>query len=136
MSVNKCFIDTNILLYAHTDQSPEKQQIAQSLIAASETIISTQVVQEMANTLYRKFGFDWKDIHIVLNEVITNNGVHTNTEQTILAACNISDASGFSFYDSLIVASAMESGCAVLYSEDMQHQRAVSNSLTIINPFI
>ena len=41
---------------------------------------------------------------------------------------------GFSFYDSLIVASALEAGCVRLYSEDMQHGQRVEQ-LTIVNPF-
>ena len=42
---------------------------------------------------------------------------------------------GFSFYDSLIVAAALEAGCSRLYTEDMQHGQQI-HSLTIQNPFL
>ena len=41
----------------------------------------------------------------------------------------------FSFYDSLIVAAAIESNCAILYSEDLQNGQVIENELTIKNPF-
>ena len=48
------FLDTNILVYAHTDLDPEKQKIAQEIMSANQSIISTQVLQELANTLKKK----------------------------------------------------------------------------------
>jgi len=42
----------------------------------------------------------------------------------------------FSFYDSLIIASALEAGCITLYSEDMQHEQVIEKRLTIRNPFL
>jgi predicted nucleic acid-binding protein len=41
----------------------------------------------------------------------------------------------FSYYDSLIIASAYENNCNILYSEDMQHAQVINGKLTIINPF-
>lgn len=61
MSV-KCFLDSNIITYAHTDLDLQKQQVAQQIISNQESIISTQVLQETANTLFRKFEFSWSEI--------------------------------------------------------------------------
>ena len=41
----------------------------------------------------------------------------------------------YSYYDSLIIAAALESKCTVLYSEDMQHDQIIESTLQIINPF-
>ncbi|NBC83069.1 MAG: PIN domain-containing protein [Bacteroidetes bacterium] len=131
----KHFLDTNIIIYAHSDVEPKKQKIAQRIISENETTISTQVLQEAANTLTRKFKHTWKEISKVLEEAATNNVLHTNKNDTILAACNIADRYGFSFYDSLIIAAALECGCSTLYSEDMQDEQVIENSLIIVNPF-
>jgi len=42
----------------------------------------------------------------------------------------------FSVYDSLIIASALEAGCEVLYTEDLQHNQLIENKLRIVNPFV
>jgi len=65
-----------------------------------------------------------------------NNNLHTNTKITILKACEIAARYQFSFYDSMIVAAALESNCEILYTEDMQHNQIINNTLTIINPFL
>jgi len=42
----------------------------------------------------------------------------------------------FSWWDSLIVASALETQCDALYTEDLQHGQVIENTLQIINPFL
>ncbi len=118
---DKVFLDTNIIVYAHTDVEPDKQKIAQAIIAETLTIISTQVLQELTNTLVKKFKHPWGDIPKVLAEAASNNLLYTNTSHTILKACNIAENYNFSFYDSLIIAAALENDCNILYSEDMHH---------------
>ena len=65
-----------------------------------------------------------------------NNEVHTNSFTTIQRACKIAERYSFSFYDSLIVAAALESGCLILFSEDLQHGQVIEKVLTVKNPFI
>lgn len=131
----KCFLDSNVILYAHTDLDLRKQQVAQQVIANEDSTISTQVLQETANTLFKKFQFAWPDIQTVLNEAAANNSLHTNTASTINDACRVAERYGFSFYDSLIIAAALESGCGHLLSEDLQNGQVIDNVLTIENPF-
>ncbi len=54
---------------------------------------------------------------------------------TISDAVRLADRYGYSFYDSLIVAAALESGCSILYSEDMQSGQLIDGTLTIRSPF-
>lgn len=133
---DKSFLDTNILIYAHTDLDLRKQVVAQQTIASEDTCLSTQVIQEAANILFKKFQFAWPDIQAVLMEAIGNNNLHTNTAFTISEACRIAGRYGFSFYDSLIIAAALESDCLILLSEDMQHGIVIDQKLTIKNPFL
>ena len=130
------FVDSNILIYAHTDLDATKQQIAQKIIIDFNPHISTQVLQETANILHKKFKHSWADIMKVLTDVNDNNQLHTNTQLTIHKACNIAMQNKFSFYDSLIIAAALESNCTILYSEDMHHNQVIDNILKIVNPFV
>jgi len=129
------FLDTNLLIYAHTTVEILKQQQVQQIIIDENTVISTQVFKEVANVLYKKFGFSWEDVQKVLENMEQNNEVHSNTFNTVQTACKIAQRYDFSFYDSLIVAAALESSCSILYSEDLHHQQVIEKTLTVINPF-
>ena len=123
------FLDTNILVYAHTDLDTSKQSVAQKLIADSYSFISTQVLQESANTLNRKFKQSWNDIADVLADAAANNNLHVNTENTIRQACKIAAQYHFSFYDSMIISAALESNCTILFSEDLQDGQIIDGKL-------
>ena len=133
---DKIFIDSNVLIYAHTDLDVRKQSIAQGIITNDYTVISTQVLQETSNILFKKFKFSWPEILIVIREAAQNNEVHVNTPETVFEACRVAERYGFSFYDSLILASAKESGCAKLESEDLQNNQNIGNLLIVENPFL
>jgi len=106
------------------------------LVSQNNSFISTQVLQELTNIVTRKFKFSYKDAQAAIHECGQNNNLHINTGQTILKACELADRYGWSFYDSLIVASALESECLVLYSEDLQNSQVVDGKLKIVNPFL
>ena len=129
------FLDTNILVYAHTDLDIVKQSVAQNLIADSPSFISTQVLQELSNTLNRKFKHTWDDVANVLLDATVNNDLHINVENTIRQACQLAKRYGFSFYDSMIVSAAIECNCIILYSEDLQDGQVIEGKLTVKNPF-
>jgi predicted nucleic acid-binding protein len=135
------FLDTNILVYAVDLDNPEKRPIAQRIIAnalADQTaVISFQVVQETLQALTRKSRVvatseDAQDF--LLNVLTPLWQVHPST--TIYArALNVQSRFGFSFYDSLILAAALESGCKRVLTEDLQHGQHV-DGLRIENPFL
>jgi predicted nucleic acid-binding protein len=129
------FLDSNILVYSYSNSEIQKQEIARQLIAESNSLISTQVLQELCNIVTRKFKFSYEQAAIAIKESCQNNSLHINTEDTVLQACQVAGRYGFSFFDSLIVAAALESGCTVLYSEDMQDGQIIEEKLTVKNPF-
>ncbi|MCL2328845.1 MAG: PIN domain-containing protein [Bacteroidetes bacterium] len=133
MLAEKIFLDSNVMIYAYFKQDEEKQRISKSLIAQN-AIISTQVLQELTNTLHRKMKVDYNIVGLILQECLKNCELNTNTSDTVFLALEIAEKYGFSFYDSLIVAAALESKCTTLYSEDMHHNQHIEN-LTIKNPF-
>lgn len=133
---DKIFLDTNILVYSYSAVEQNKQTIARELITKNISFISTQVLQELTNTVTKKFKFSYANAAIAIKECCQNCNLHTNNSDTILQACIIAERYGYSFYDSLIIAAALEIGCTILYSEDLNNKQIIFNSLTIINPFV
>jgi predicted nucleic acid-binding protein len=99
-------------------------------------VLSTQVLIESANVMRRKFGCTVAEIetfHQALLGVCQLRIIERNTIRTALA---VAGRYGFSTYDSLIIATALEAGCTTLYSEDMQHGQVIDGRLTVVNPFL
>jgi predicted nucleic acid-binding protein len=126
------FFDSNILVYAYsTDQ---RRRRALSLIA-SGGIISAQVLNEFTNVLRKKQKQDWLIIEAATASVRAQfPQIVPITADTHAEAISLARDHGFAFYDALIFAAALEGGCAILYSEDMQDGRTIQG-LTIVNPF-
>ena len=126
------FIDTNVLIYAHgTD---EKSEAARQAILAGG-VISVQVLNEFAAVLRRKFHLEWDVIADALADVRTALGpVRPLDVEIHLNAVSLARSHGFSFYDALIVASALAAGCDTLLTEDLQAGQRVAG-LTVVNPF-
>ena len=132
---DKYFVDSNILIYAHTNLDIRKQKIAQQTLSVGSFFISTQVINEFINASRRKFKKDWKEIKNVVDEISSYSDVQTVTLFTIEKAIELSIQYKYSYYDTLIIAAALGCGCTILYSEDLQHKQKISKTLSIINPF-
>lgn len=133
---DKVFLDTNILVYSYSFTELDKQKISRKLIEETDSYISTQVLQELANTLTKKFGKTWEEAKEVVIESCKNNNVFSNESKTINDACTIADRYHYSFYDSLIISAALSCNCTILYSEDLQHGQIIEDDLKIVNPFL
>jgi predicted nucleic acid-binding protein len=131
--MNASFVDTNVVLYSLCDD--EDKRLKALAILATRPVISAQVLNETAHIMRRKLGFKPTEIIAVILRLIQECRVVPIMADTTLSALNISERYGFSIYDSLIIAAALESNCTTLYSEDMQHQQKIDNLLVIVNPF-
>ena len=131
---DKAFLDTNILIYAFAQGDP-KGAIAEGLLAEGGTI-SVQVLNEFVNVSRRKLRLDWEQIdeRIALVKSLLEP-VAPLTVDVHDHARALAREHQFSFFDALIVASALAAGAPVLLSEDMQHSRVISG-LRICNPFV
>jgi predicted nucleic acid-binding protein len=132
---DKVFLDTNILVYAYSNTEPDKQGIARNLITEHKSYVSTQVLQKLTNILTKRFYNSWQEARNVVLESCENNLLYINEKNTVVSACGIADKYKYSFYDSLIIAAALECGCTTLYSEDMHDGQVIEDTLTVINPF-
>jgi predicted nucleic acid-binding protein len=129
----KAFFDTNILVYAQ--EQGDKADEARALLAAGG-VVSVQVLNEFAAVSHRKFGKDWPEIAEAIEDARALVEVPIPLTLALHeAALGLARDHGVSFYDALIVAAALQSGCDNLYSEDMQHDRAFGG-LKIVNPFL
>jgi len=128
------FLDTNIIIYS-LGQNVEKRNQSIELIS-EHPFISVQVLNESANTLFRKFSMPINDIKVIIKRLTIECRVTPLTEKIHFSALLIKERYQFSFYDSLIIASALESDCDTLHSEDMQHRQVINEQLQIINPFV
>lgn len=136
------FIDTNIWLYRlFEDQRMEvlererKRILATSITEESGLIVSTQVINEISINLLRKAKFQEERISSINRELYNRCRVVEFNLKILESASNLRTQYSFSFWDSLIVASALAAEANILYSEDMQDGLIISNQLTLINPF-
>lgn len=129
----KVFIDTNIVIYA-LGQTSTKTALAAPLFAAHPTI-STQVLSETANVALRKLALPIAETRKLLTTLESLCRVEVMAPACIHRAIDIAERYGFSWFDSLIVATALEAGCDTLYTEDLQHGQVIEDKLTVTNPF-
>jgi predicted nucleic acid-binding protein len=134
MKTDRPFFDTNVLLYLLSEDNAKADR-AEAIIA-SGGIISVQVLNEFASVASRKLGMSYAEIRDMLGTVRAVCQAQALTVDTHDRGLDIAERFGFSLYDSMIVSSAVESGCSVLYSEDMQHSQEIDGQLVVINPFL
>jgi predicted nucleic acid-binding protein len=136
MSV-RSFFDTNVLIYADDKGAPAKQKRAVELVSEhhrSRTgVISLQVLQEYFATVTRKLHVDARIARRKV-ELLAEFDVASPDVADVLAAIDLHRLHGINFWDALIVHSAKQAGCSVLFSEDMQAAREI-DGVRIINPF-
>jgi predicted nucleic acid-binding protein len=99
-------------------------------------VISTQVVSEYLNVMKRSFPVTKTELMELCVLWMKKSVIHPVNISTVKMARYLVGRYDFQIFDSIIVASAIEARCEVLYSEDMQHQMKVENQLKIINPFL
>ena len=127
------FFDTNILVYAQ--QTGAKADRARALLAGGGKL-SVQVLNEFTAVSRRKQGKEWREIGEAISDVLALVDPPLAVTLDLHAAARaLAKDHRLSFYDALIVASAIEAGCNVLYSEDMQHGRTIG-ALAIANPLL
>jgi predicted nucleic acid-binding protein len=136
---DKIFIDTNIFVYAYTGDDKTKHSSAQKIIRdrfkSQNTIISTQVLSEFYSAM-TKIKIAHMAIRNIIYEIVSASTVSAATVQTIEKALFLKEKYAYSWWDSLILSSALESDCSRVYSEDMQHGQIIENVLLIENPFL
>ncbi len=133
MSATEIFFDTNILLYLLSADA-DRADRAEVLIGEGG-VISVQVLNEFASVASRKLGMAWAEIRDVLETIRTLCRVEPVTVDAHEHALHLAERYGLSFYDAVIVASALLAGCQTLYTEDMQNGQRIEGRLLLRDPF-
>jgi predicted nucleic acid-binding protein len=71
----------------------------------------------------------------VIHDLFTRYAPVADGEASLLRASDLRRSLSLAYWDSLIVAAALEGGCSILYTEDMQHGQVIAELLTGVNPF-
>jgi predicted nucleic acid-binding protein len=136
----KCFVDTNILVYAHDRSAGVKHQRAQRLLEqlwdSGQGVLSTQVLQELCINLRRKISHPLPvdEVRLLIRDYATWEVV-TNTSESVLQALDIEFCYKTSFWDALILQAAESSGATILYTEDLATGRRY-RTVQVVNPLI
>jgi len=133
---DKVFLDTNIFVYLYSEDEPQKQSVALKTIDKNHCVTSTQVLNEFCSVCLRKLGMHSNEVLPSINEIIENCELCDINIDTIQSALLLHNKYGYTYYDCLVLASAISNECKYLYSEDMQHNQVIEGKLKIINPFL
>jgi predicted nucleic acid-binding protein len=137
---DRCFVDTNILIYAHDNTTGIKYQRARKLLVqlwdSGLGVLSTQVLQELCFNLRRKAGnpLPVAKVRQLIREYSTWEVV-TNTPESVLRALEIEMRYKISFWDALILQAAEDAGATILYSEDLASKQRYG-SIQVVNPLL
>ncbi|MBI3584644.1 MAG: PIN domain-containing protein [Nitrospinae bacterium] len=138
---DKCFFDTNLWIYLFLDSKDpddrKKKRKVEKLINEDdiEIVVSTQVLNEICSVLLKKYKIKADSIKEHLERMLDIVEVNILTEQNTLKSLSLLEKYNLSFYDAIIISSAIESDCNIILSEDLQSELIIEGNLKIINPF-
>jgi len=140
MTDERCFVDSNIWIYAVTQSGSippnPRHEAAKVLIRTIQPYISVQVINEVSYNLVKKFKFTESDIQTLVKSFYRTYTVCPMMDEVLLLeASSIRQRYNISFWDSMLVSTAIQSQCSLFYTEDMRHGLIVNDVLTIVNPF-
>ena len=135
---SKIFFDSNILVYSADERDLQKKEIASRLIneitATGRGVISTQCLQEFFNVAVKKLNLKKNEAKEYVEFFTDIFSVVQVSVPLILNAVDISIKTQFSFWDSLVLSTANENNCIIVYSEDLNDGQIVGGT-KILNPF-
>ena len=136
---NRCFIDTNLFVYIYSNDKHGKSEKAREYIRMfsqnNDAYISSQVINELSFWLFKN-SYNQNDIIQILNELNNNAVILLINFNTTIKAIDLKERYKMSWWDSLLLATALENNCTIFYSEDMQQNQIIENKMKIINPLI
>lgn len=131
------FVDTNIWFYALSKGDEVKRRAANHLLdSLAYPVVNSQVIRELCLNLLRKSSYDEVLIQELIISMHRECRMAPESVDVFLRASDLRRQHSLSYWDSLIVGAALEAGCEILYSEDMQHGQCIEGRLSIINPLV
>ena len=135
MNGDRAFLDTNLFVYLYSDSNELKKEQTIQTINKYERFVSTQVLNEFCNVCIRKLNLPISSVKDAINEIKDTCNLIIVDDATVITALEQQEKYKYSYYDSLMIASALESNCQCLLSEDMADGQIIEGKLTILNIF-
>ena len=132
---DRVFIDTNVFVYTQSSVEPEKRSISTRILHDFDCYTSTQVLNEFCNVMTKKVKMTVAEVKQVIKAINNCCTIVIVDCDTVNEALGIKEKYGYTYYDSLILASALESGCQRIFTEDMQDGQIIDGVLRIENVF-
>ncbi|TAL60359.1 MAG: PIN domain-containing protein [Bacteroidetes bacterium] len=134
--MNKIFLDTNLLIYLSTSHTSKAEKVSDLINKTHFCFISVQILNEFAAACFKKELLSFDQIQKYIWEYNLCFEVADVNFRNISECFLLKKKYKYSWFDSLIIATALLNGCQTLYSEDLQHKQVIENKLTILNPFV
>ncbi len=134
---DKIFVDTNLWVYLYAKSPEAKYFKVKQLVETNfeNIIVSTQIIGELYHVLTKKNFCAKEEAKDIIIEITNAFSIREIGTTNVLKALDINNKTGYSYWDSLVFATALLNDCRFLYSEDMQHNQIIENKTRIINPF-
>ena len=133
---DRIFLDTNILIYLYSESEPLKRETVCRILNTAVCVTSLQAINEASNVWFKKYSWNGDKIREHLDNIeLVCDAVMPISRSEINMAISLKDQYGYSYYDCLMLASAMENGCNQIMTEDMTDGHIIMDRLKIKNPF-
>jgi predicted nucleic acid-binding protein len=135
---DKILLDTNLWVYLYSkDPSDKYEKVNKVFLPNLESlVISTQVLGELYNVLCKKKLRTQTQAQEIITQLTDGFDIAEITSAHVLDAMRVNARFGYSYWDSLLISTALLNHFSILYSEDMQHNQWIENRLRIVNPFL
>ena len=131
---DRVFLDTNVLLYVYSDEE-DKKQVSKKIFQEQKCLTCMQALNEFCNVCLKKWRFDRKGIEEAIDQIAAGCAILPVSIKTMLRALALHERYGYSYYDCVMLASALENDCTTIYSEDMSSGQIIEGRLLILNPY-
>jgi predicted nucleic acid-binding protein len=135
---DKVLLDTNLWVYLYSKNPADKYEKVNTLLSSQieSLIMSTQILGELYNVLLKKKFRTQAQAQEIISQLIAGFDITEIPATQVIEAIKINVRYGYSYWDSLLVSTALLNNCSILYSEDMQHDQLIEGKLRIINPLV
>jgi predicted nucleic acid-binding protein len=128
-------LDSNILLYVYSTTEPAKRAVSTALLEQYECCTSIQALNEFCNVCLKKYHFSRAKVERALQQITAAADLFSVSLHTLRWALVLHERYQYSYYDCVMLASALQHSCDYFYSEDLSAGQMIEGTLEIINPF-
>lgn len=135
---DRVLLDTNLWFYLYSKDPLEKYQRVEEILRTHPQSIQiiTQILGELFHVLTRKKFTSETDAVAIVSSLINSFPILPIESANVMQAMEVKQKYNYSYWDRLVLATALLHNCSIVYSEDMHHNQLINTTLRIINPFV